>query len=108
MLIPMAGMQAPLQQAPVVPVDHTMFSGLAAGLSGLSLQDQADFSSSGQGLACMPAMGPTSPGQPLLYQQSGAAYAVPGIPPAAQQIMYAPAQGRNIAGMPQQGQQQWQ
>lgn len=129
MLMPMAGMPGGLQQpmgsmaaaagmpagpTAVVPVDQAMFSGLAAGLSGLALQDapsehlsSGQGLSSAQGLACVPGMLPTSPTSGLLYQQSSGAYgiqaqaAVAGMPsPAAVQgsggLMYAPAGG--VAG----------
>jgi hypothetical protein len=99
----------------LVPVDTTMFSNLAAGLSGLSLQEQADLVTSGQ-MACMPGMLPGSPTSGLMYSQSSAGYAmqspaVPGLSPAAAGagVMYAPVPGVG-AGMPQQSpqQQQWQ
>jgi hypothetical protein len=91
-----AGMQSP---AALVPVDQAIFSGLAAGLTGLSLQDpQSEHTSSGQGLACVPQN--PSP-QALLYRQGSGTYgmqaqvAVAGMSPAAVQgsgnILYAPA-----------------
>lgn len=98
----------------VVPVDQAMFSGLAAGLSGLALQDGSELVSSGQGLACMPAMLPTSPNSSLMYHSSGGAYAMQGggMASAAQggaALMYGSAQGGAGTSMQQQGQgqQQW-
>jgi hypothetical protein len=123
--VPMHGMQAPpLQQqmlpgaaaGALVPVDTTMLSNLAAGLSGLSLQEQADFVSSGQVLACMPGMLPGSPTSGLMYSQSSGGYAmqapaVPRLSPAAAGAgaIYAPVPALG-AGMPQHSPQQphWQ
>lgn len=126
MMVPMPGMQGlalqqqmlqgavPAAHGALVPVDTTMFTSLAAGLSGLSLQDQADYVSSGQVLACMPGMLPGSPASGLMYSQSSGGYAmqapaVAGLPPAAAGagVMYVPGVR---AGMPQQSpqQQQWQ
>jgi hypothetical protein len=125
MMMAMPGMPSPMQQqqmlpGSVVPVDQAVFSGLAAGLSGLALQDGSDLVSSGhgvpsscQGLACVPAMLPTSPNSALLYHSSSGAYAMQGAGMAAAQgnaaLMYGQAQGGAGTSMQQQGQgqQQW-
>ena len=109
--VPTASMQA---AGPLVPLDQSMLPGLAAGLSGLSLQDQTDLTSSSQSLACMPtAVLPTSPNAALLYQQVSGAYGVgpvmAGMSPAAAPaptVMGAPSP--SLGGSSQQSQQQHQ
>jgi hypothetical protein len=51
-------MMAAMQGAPaqLIPVGPGMVDGLAAGFSGISLQDPAQFTASSQGYACMPGM----------------------------------------------------
>lgn len=136
MLVPMASMPAPtqLQQQQVLPtqgsmvagapggapnlapMDPVMLSGLAAGLSGLSLQEQAGLSAGAQALACMPgAMLPTSPTSTLLYQQGSETYgiqgpaAVGGMSPAAPMVyMPSPSGASGAAGVERPAQQQQQ
>lgn len=129
MMMGMPGMPSSMQQqqqmlpGSVVPVDQAVFAGLAAGLSGLALQDGSDLVSSGhgvpsscQGLACVPAMLPTSPNSALLYHSGSGAYARQGANMAAAAaaqgnaaLMYGQAQGGAGTSMQQQGQgqQQW-
>jgi len=137
MLLPMASMPSPtqLQQqqmlstqgsmvaaaapggaANLAPMDPVMLSGLAAGLSGLSLQEQAGLSAGAQALACMPgAMLPTSPTSTLLYQQGSETYgiqgpaAVGGMSPAAPMVyMPSPSRASGAAGVERSAQQQQQ
>lgn len=96
----MPGMEGPPPQ--LLPVGPGMLEGLAAGFSGISLQDQAQLSSS-QGYACVPAMLHGSSDNSGMVHGSGASaggydlsaqQGVGGLPVGQPQvILYAQPQG---------------